>query len=100
MFFFFSLSLYCDSVNLYVDIFNGVNLHKRGYKDDIHHASLNERIVVAVFTIVGWNSIVLRLGETNQNFGFTIKGGVLLEYFGIFMFVEMFNKLFNIFYEY
>jgi len=78
------LSVYCDSIILYIDIFSGVNLHKRGYKDVMHHASLNEGIVVAFFTIPSWNLIVLGLGETNQNFGFTIKGGVLLGYIGIF----------------
>jgi hypothetical protein len=65
----------------------------------MHHASLNEKNVVAIFTIDGWNSIVLGLGEINQNFGFTIEGGVFLEYFRIFTFVEMFNRLFNIFNE-
>ncbi len=92
-------SLYRDFVILYIDIFNGVNLHKRVYKDVMHHASLNEKNVVAIFTIDGWNSIVLGLGEINQNFGFTIEGGVFLEYFRIFTFVEMFNRLFNIFNE-
>jgi hypothetical protein len=33
---------------------------------------LNERIVVAIFTIVGWNPIFLGFGKANQNFGFTI----------------------------
>jgi hypothetical protein len=44
--------------------------------------------VVAVFTIVSWNPIVLGFGKANQNFGFTIRG-VLSEYFKIFIFVKM-----------
>jgi hypothetical protein len=54
----------------------------------MHRESLNERIVVAIFTIVSWKVIVLGFGEANQKFGFTI-GGILLEYFEIFIFVEM-----------
>jgi len=72
------LSLYRDSAVLYRDM-SGVSLHKRGYRDVMHRASLNEGIAAAVLTIAGWNPAVLGFGGANQNPGFTAEGGVLLD---------------------
>jgi hypothetical protein len=67
-------------------------LHQKGYKDVMHHVSLNEKFIVAIFTIASWNPIVLGFGEVNQNFGFTIERGIFLEYFKIFIFVKVLKK--------
>ncbi len=42
-----------------------VNLHKRGHKDVMHYASLNEGIVIAILAIVGWNQAIIRFIKVN-----------------------------------
>lgn len=60
------LSLYRDTAVLYRDL-SGVSLHKRGYRDVMHKASLNEGIAAACLTIAGWNSAVAGFGDANKN---------------------------------
>jgi len=66
------LSLYHDFVILYKDM-SDVNLHKRGHKDVMHHANLNERIAITILTIASWNLVVVRFKKANQNSNFTIR---------------------------
>ena len=47
------LSLYRDRALLYRDM-SGVSLHKRGYRDVMHKASLNEGVAAAVLLMAGW----------------------------------------------
>jgi hypothetical protein len=44
---------------------SNVNLHKRGHKDVMHRASLNEGIPIAIFTIASSNQVVIRFREAN-----------------------------------
>ena len=60
------LSLYKDTAVLYRDL-SGVSLHKRGYRDVMHKASLNEGIAAACLTIAGWNTAVAAFGDANKN---------------------------------
>lgn len=60
------LSLYRDTAVLYRDL-SGVSLHKRGYRDVMHKASLNEGIAAAVLTLAGWNQAVSGFGDANKN---------------------------------
>lgn len=60
------LSLYRDKAVLYRDL-SGVSLHKRGYRDIMHKASLNEGIAAAVLTIAGWNQAIPGFGDANKN---------------------------------
>lgn len=70
-----AFSLYHDFTIFYRDM-NCVSLHKRGHKDLMHYASLNEGIVIAILTIAGWNQAIIRFKEANQNSSFTTKGGL------------------------
>jgi len=58
------LFLYHDFIIFYWDM-SCVNLHKRGHKDVMHYASLNEGIVIAILTIVGWNQAIIRFRKAN-----------------------------------
>jgi 23S rRNA G2445 N2-methylase RlmL len=60
------LSLYRDTAVLYRDL-SGVSLHKRGYRDVMHRASLNEGIAAACLTIAGWNQALAGFGDANKN---------------------------------
>uniref|UniRef100_A0A7I4AT43 Uncharacterized protein n=1 Tax=Physcomitrium patens TaxID=3218 RepID=A0A7I4AT43_PHYPA len=60
------LFLFRDEAVLYRDM-SGVSLHKRGYRDVMHRASLNEGIAAAVLTIAGWNRAVPGFGDANVN---------------------------------
>lgn len=60
------LSLYRDTAVLYRDL-SGVSLHKRGYRDVMHKASLNEGIAAAVLTLAGWNPAISGFGDANKN---------------------------------
>ncbi|BFI29443.1 hypothetical protein AXG93_1335s1140 [Marchantia polymorpha subsp. ruderalis] len=69
-------SLYRDRGILYRDM-SGVSLHKRGYRDVMHRAGLNEAIAAAMLTIAGWNSHLPGFGLANRNAGSNSK--VLLD---------------------
>jgi 23S rRNA G2445 N2-methylase RlmL len=58
------LSLYRDHASLYRDM-SGLSLHRRGYRDAMHRASLNEAIAAGILTIAGWNSRIAGFGEFN-----------------------------------
>jgi 23S rRNA G2445 N2-methylase RlmL len=58
------LFLYHDFNVFYKDM-NSVSLHKRGHKDVMHCASLNEGIVIVIFTIASWNQTVIGFREAN-----------------------------------
>eukprot|EP00897_Mesotaenium_endlicherianum_P008134 jgi/Mesen1/7349/ME000377S06561 len=49
------VSLYRDRATLYRDM-SGGSLHKRGWRDVMHRASLNESVAAGVLSLTGWNS--------------------------------------------
>lgn len=61
------LSVYKDHASLYRDM-SGISLHRRGYRDAMHRASLNEAIAAGVLTIAGWNQGIAGFGDFNQNY--------------------------------
>jgi len=59
------LSLYRDRAILYRDM-SGSSLHKRGYRDAMHRASLNEAVAAGCLQLAGWPDMVrkkLKAGE-------------------------------------
>ncbi len=58
------LFFYHDFIVFYRDM-SYVNLHKRGHKDVMHYASLNEGIVIAILAIVGWNQAIISFIKVN-----------------------------------
>ncbi|CAM6101090.1 unnamed protein product [Calypogeia fissa] len=70
------LSLYRDHAVLYRDM-TGVSLHKRGYRDIMHKAGLNEAVAAAMLTLAGWNRGVPELESSNKSPG--LNPGVLMD---------------------
>eukprot|EP00250_Pteridium_aquilinum_P000901 c11079_g2_i1 orf=98-1687(+) len=60
------LSVYRDHACLYRDM-SGISLHRRGYRDAMHRASLNESIAAGCLTIAGWNQEISGFGEFNTS---------------------------------
>ncbi|KAI5067065.1 hypothetical protein GOP47_0017593 [Adiantum capillus-veneris] len=59
------LSVYRDTVSLYRDM-SGISLHRRGYRDAMHKASLNEALAAGCLTIAGWNQEIEGFGDSNS----------------------------------
>ncbi|MCO5606327.1 hypothetical protein L7F22_060514 [Adiantum nelumboides] len=59
------LSVYRDKVSLYRDM-SGISLHRRGYRDAMHKASLNEALAAGCLTIAGWNQEIKGFGDSNS----------------------------------
>ena len=59
------LSLYRDHATLYRDM-SGISLHRRGYRDVMHRASLNEAIAAGILSIAGWNPRISGFGLSNE----------------------------------
>jgi 23S rRNA G2445 N2-methylase RlmL len=58
---------------------SGVSLHRRGYRDAMHRASLNEAIAAGILTIAGWNSRIDGFGKFNAGGLSDINKMVLLD---------------------
>ncbi|KAH7387880.1 hypothetical protein KP509_16G046600 [Ceratopteris richardii] len=59
------LSIFRDTISLYRDM-SGISLHRRGYRDAMHRASLNEAIAAGCLTIAGWNEDIAGFGGANS----------------------------------
>lgn len=59
------LYLHKDHACLYRDM-SGMSLHRRGYRDVMHRASLNEAIAAGILTIAGWNSRISGFGAPDR----------------------------------
>ena len=59
------LSCFRDRVILYRDM-SGASLHKRGYRDAMHKASLNEAVAAGVLQLAGWPAAVKHAAQRSQ----------------------------------
>lgn len=60
------LSVFRDHACIYRDM-SGISLHRRGYRDAMHKASLNEAIAASCLTIAGWNPEITGFGDFNTS---------------------------------
>lgn len=67
------LTLYRDRATLYRDM-SGVSLHKRGYRDAMHRASLNEGVAAGMLKLAGFGRGGFKRGAEKGNLGKSKKG--------------------------
>lgn len=56
------VSCYCNHVRIFRDM-SGRSLHRRGYRDVMHRAALNEAAASGVLVLSGWRQAVLEAGD-------------------------------------
>jgi hypothetical protein len=67
------LTLFRDRATLYRDM-SGVSLHKRGYRDAMHRASLNEGVAAGMLKLAGFGRGGFKRGAEKGDLGKSKKG--------------------------
>jgi 23S rRNA G2445 N2-methylase RlmL len=65
-------ALYRDGVSLYRDM-SGASLHRRGYRDRMHRAALNEAAAAGMLMLAGWPQLAaVKPGGRRLGLGFRV----------------------------